>query len=294
MFRRYPYWGWLLLSLLLWCFNGYEFHLHRQALLPERMARAINNDLQHREGIFEEFIKEQNVIRRIFSDSLTSTESDRINKLPFYIFGYNGDSLRFWNTNTLIPGVSDSAMEKFVILRNEKGVFIAKCLKPLPSGNKRLVLLFPVLITYPLENNYLKSHFVASDYIPLKTKIIPVENAITGDYPVTLNGNFTICYLRFNPQDIQKWSPNSTFIALLILALLFSLSWIQLMAIYFTRNKSPLTGFITTLTIIIVIRFLLYTYGLPFNLETLTFFSPQLYASSIYLSSFGDLCINTL
>jgi two-component system nitrogen regulation sensor histidine kinase NtrY len=296
MFRRYPYWGWLLLSLLLWCINGYQFRLHRQALLPERMAHAVNKDLQYKEGIFDGFAQhEQDFIRRMFADSLTEKESGEINKLPFYLFCYSGDTLKLWNTNTIIPGVSDSALGREVILRNEKGVFIAKSIKPFAyDDHKRLVALFPVVITYPVENNYLKSHFAASDYIPLTTKIISADSAVKGDYPVTLRPDFTVFYLHFNPQDIQKWSPNSLFIFMLILAILASLSWIQLMSIYITRKKSPFAGFITILTIILLFRSLLYIYGLPFNLDTLTFFSPLLYASSIYLSSFGDLCINTL
>ena len=78
MFRRYPYWGWLLLSLILWCLNGYNFHLHRQDMLPERMARAVYTDLKHREDVFEGFKLEHDIIRRMFSDSLTTRESERI------------------------------------------------------------------------------------------------------------------------------------------------------------------------------------------------------------------------
>ena len=296
MFRRYPYWGWLLLSLLLWCINGYNFHRHRQALLPEKMAHAVNADLQHREEVFEGFISgEQDFIRRIFVDSITENESVQLSKLPFYIFGYDKDSLRYWNTNIVIGAINDSARNRLVLLRNEKGVFIEKCIDlTFLNGNKKFVVLFPVLITYPLDNDYLKSHFVASDYIPVKTKIIVPGDASTDEYRITMRGNTTVFSLRFNPQDIQKWTPDALFIAMLIAALLATISWIQLMIISLSRKRSPMTGFIITVTIIIIIRALLYVFGLPFYLDTLTFFSPRLYASSMYLSSFGDLFINTL
>ena len=296
MFRKYPYWGWLLLSLILWCINGYNFHLHRQDMLPERMARAVNSDLKHREDVFEGFILEHDIIRRMFSDSLTEKESDRINKFPFYIYGYDNDTLKFRNTNIYIPGCSDSALGKAVVLRNDKGVFIAKCIRPSNmDDHKRLLVLLPVLITYPLENDYLKSHFVASDYIPVKTKIIiPGGGATEGSYPVIIRGNITVLYLHFNPADVQRWIPDPAFLFMLIAALVMSISWVQLMTIHFTRNKSPLTGFVITLALVVAFRALLYIYGLPFNLDTLTFFSPRLYASSRYLSSFGDLFISTL
>ncbi len=293
MLRRYPYWGWLLLSLLLWCINGYKFRLHRQSILPERMARTVTKDLQQRIDVFEGFVREHDKIRRMFSDSLTEKESSQINKLPFYIFGYDRDTLKFWNTNSVIAGSNDSASGKTIILRNEKGVFIARYIK-LPFEHRQLVVLFPVMITYPLENNYLKSHFVASEYIPVKTKIIAPEGNPAGAYSITVHGNHTLFYLRFNPQEIQKWIPDTLFIIMLIMAVLASMFWIQLMVIHLTRNISRLAGFGITLIIVGSLRALLYLYGLPFNLDTLNFFSPSLYASSKYLSSFGDLFINTL
>ena len=295
MFRRYPYWGWFLLCVVLWCINGYHFHMHRQAMLPERMAHAVNNDLKHREDVYEGFILEEDIIRRMYADSLTTRETGRINGFPFYIYCYDNDSLKYWNTNTVIVPPNDTALGRAVILRNEKGVFVEKCIKPaFLTGNKRIVALFPVLITYPLENDYLKSHFLASEYIPVKTKILAAEKGMPGDYVVKLRGDINICYLRFNPQDIQKWIPDALFIIMLIAAILATISWVQLMTIHLTRNRSFLAGLLIVVSIIALIRILLYTYGLPFNLDTLTFFSPRLYASNKYLSSFGDLFINTL
>ena len=295
MFRKYPYWGWLILSLILWCINGYNFHLHRQDMLPERMARAVNSDLKHREDVFEGFKLESDILRRMFSDSLTGKEEDRINKFPFYIYCYDNGTLKFWNTNVIIPACSDSALGKTVILQNEKGVFIAECIQPASMDeHKRILALFPILITYPLENDYLKSHFVASDYIPVKTKIITNGSPQEGLYPVIMRGNNTVFYLRFNQADVQKWIPDTFFILMLIAAMIMSVSWIQLMIIRVTRNISPLVGFIITVVLVIIFRIYLYTYGLPFNLDSLTIFSPGLYASSKYLSSFGDLFINTL
>ena len=295
MFRRYPYWGWLLLSLILWCINGYQFHLHRQAMLPERMARAVNKDLQRREDAFQVFIKDGDMVRRLFVDSLGEDESDQLNKEPFYVFAYHGDTLKQWNTNTVIAEHIDSLNGKTSILRNDKGVYVVKHLDPVSGDvSKHLVVLFPVLINYPLENSYLKSHFVASDYIPVTTKIISPDDHTNGDYPIILHGEQEMLHLRFDEQAIQKWIPDPLFISLLLLALIATMSWIQLMIIYLTRNRSSMTGFVITLTLIAIIRLLLFYFGLPFNLDTLNFFSPSLYASSKYLSSFGDLFIDTL
>lgn len=295
MLRRYPYWGWLLISLTLWCISAYHFHQHRESFLPERMGRAVNSELQRQENIFDEFIKDEDLVRRMFSDSLTQQETEQIVGYPFFVFAYEEDSLLAWNTNTIIAGDKDTLTDTALILRNEKGVFIERVIGiPDSNSSKRIVVLFPVVITYPLENDYLKSHFVASSYIPIQTQVIAKDKYVSGDYPIFMHENIPVCYLHFNPDDVQKWVPNWFFIALLISAVFTSLSWIQLMTMYLTRNKSSVTAFFITFFIIVLIRWLLYTYGLPFNLGTLTFFSPLLYASSKYLSSFGDLFINTL
>ena len=295
MFRRFPYWGWLLLSLILWCINGYQFHLHRQAMLPERMARAVNKDLQRRDDAFRQFIAGKDLIRRMLSDSLTENEADHINKLSFYVFGFENDTLKAWNTNAVSPARNDSLTGNTTILRNETGVYIRKYVHPFDGDNTRLlVVLYPILTTYPLENSYLKSHFAASDYIPVKTKILPPDGAPSDAFPVVIHGDEHLFALQFNPQEIQKWVPDPLFIFMLILAVAFSIAWLQLMIIYLTRSMSPLSGFIITTALILAVRFLLFQYGIPFNMDTLNFFSPSLYASSKYLSSFGDLFIDTL
>ena len=295
MFRRYPYWGWLVLSLLLWCINGYNYHLHRRDMLPEQMTRTVANDLGHREDVFEGFAQEHDLIRRLFTDSLSERESEKVNNFPFYVYAYDRDSLKYWNTSVFTPAYNDSLLGRTVLLRNENGIFIARCLaQPALGAKKRLVILFPVFISYPLENDYLKTHFSASGNIPVTTKILSPRSPHTGAYPVAMRGGDVVFYLQFNPEDVQKWVPSTLFILMLLAALIVSISWLQLMVIYLTRNKSSLTGLIITLSLVTAFRALLYFYGLPFNLDTLNFFSPSLYASSKFLSSFGDLFINTL
>ena len=293
MFRRYPYWGWLLLCILLWCLSGYYFHQRQTELSPEKMARAVNRDLQQKESIFSNFISDTRLTHRLFTDSLSDQEAERIDNFPFYIYTFINDTLKHWNTNSVLTGSSDTALNKAVILKNDRGVFVAKCLNITFNNNKnRLVVLYPIVTTYPLENDYLKSEFVASDYIPLKTKIITSQNPVSGGYPVKMKANTPVFYMVFSPEQIQKWIPDLFFIALLISSLIATMSWIQLMIIFLTR-KSSWMGFFLTLLVIALFRSALYAYGLPFNLDTLLLFSPRLYASSKYLSSFGDLAINT-
>ena len=293
MLRRYPYWGWLLLSIVLWSINIIHFHGHRQEMLPEEMARVINKDLVRRESAFENFLKDKDFIRRLFADSISDKEEQHINEQPFYIYGYDSSALVFWNNNSIIGSFADTLVGKTTLKVNQKGVFVKRCFSlPFLDSKKKLVVFFPIVISYPLQNDYLHSHFAASDYIPVKTKINPTPTGTADEYKITLHDNNTVGYLTFNPTDIQKWNPDALLIAMLIVAILTSISWIQLMAIHITRKRSPFLGFAIILAIILLLRGLLYKYGMPFNLDALTMFSPRLYASSIYLSSLGDLFIN--
>ena len=110
------------------------------------------------------------------------------------------------------------------MVKNEKGVFLEKCVTlPQMPGNKKLVILFPVLITYPLENDYLKSHFVASDDIPVSTAVVGINQRAADTYPVSLHDGLQVFNLQFNQHDIQKWIPDTVFVALLIMVLLASI-----------------------------------------------------------------------
>ncbi|GAA4464169.1 HAMP domain-containing sensor histidine kinase [Nemorincola caseinilytica] len=293
MFRRYPYWGWLLLCVLLWSITGYYFYTHTQETTPVRMTAAVNSDMHNREAAFDKLISDEALVSRMFSDSLSLQEVKRISDMPFYVFAYEHNYLKFWNTNAIIPLRSDTGNGRPVLLTNDRGVFVQKSIKA-PRGARQLVVMFPVLITYPVENDHLRSHFVASAHIPATTRVLPVNGRPGGSFPVTMNDGKTLFYLVYNIQDIQKWSPGPVFIALLALAVLLSISWVHLIIIYLMRNRSSLVGFFSTLAVIVALRTYLYMAGPPFHLDTLLFFSPLLYASSSALPSFGDLFINTL
>ena len=293
MLRRYPYWGWLLLSAILWTVNVMHIRGHRQEMLPEKMARAVNSDLQRREGYFESFIKEKDLIRRIFDDSLTQNESATVNALPFYVYAYDSSDLVFWNNNSIIATFHDSMVGKVTVRTNQKGVFIRKCLAlPYLGGSKKLVVFFPVLITYPLQNDYLHTHFVASDYIPVSTRINTQPTGAPDEYRISLNDDKPVGYLVFNPADIQKWTPDTLLLVMLAAAILATICWVQLVVIHVARTTSVALAAFLLVVAIVAGRFILYASGGWFNLNTLLLFSPRLYASSSYLSSLGDLFIN--
>jgi two-component system, NtrC family, nitrogen regulation sensor histidine kinase NtrY len=270
MFRRYPYWGWLLICVLLWSGSGYYYYAQNQQTYPAHMARAVNEDLQKREAAFNTLAGRPDLIGRMFSDSLSLQEVTELSNQPFYVFAYHNNYLRFWNTNTILPEHVDTTYGAASLVTNERGIFVQRTMRGGGNG-KRLVVIYPVRYSYPVENDYLRSHFVASEHIPVSTRVMPASGRPGGSWPVAMSNGKPLFYLIFNMSDIQKWMPGSLFISLLALTLLASISWIHLMIIHLTRNRSSLVGFIATLLVIIVVRTYLYMAGPPFNMDTLLF-----------------------
>lgn len=291
MFKKYPYWGWLIIGIVLWCITGYRYYAAQRQLQPINMAHTIGKDLAERKNAFTSFLNDKKLLNNIFTDSLAESDATSLEKYPFYIFAYTNDSLVYWNTNEALVDCVATDKSRDLLLRNQKGVFIQTCVSLNTANSKRkLTVLFPIVITYPRENEYLRSHFLADDDIPVSTQILTVP--AVGSIPVyTTRGNPDF-HIIINEDDIQQHVPETTIIALIIISLIVSISWIHLMMIELAKKKGGVIGFAATVGIIIVLRGLTYLLGLPFGLRNIKLFSPILFATSGFLPSLGDLLLN--
>lgn len=294
MFKRYPYQGWLLLSILLWCLAGYRYYVGTRALLPSNMAHVIEKDLNRKEEQFRQLLKDEDLVKRMVSEKLTENEVEKLTGLPYHIYAYENEALIFWNNNKILADCNYTiGNDKNNLLNSDRGFYLRKCITPsYIDKRKKLTILFPVLVSYPINNSYLQSHFAAGSYIPVDTRILtrPAANS----YEVKSIDGRTKFYLVFSGNNIPYWQPDNVMIGLLVLAMLFTIGWIHLLTIYLTRNKSYWVGFSLTVLLVFFLRIATYLFGLPFNLENLPIFSPQLYASSAILKSLGDVLLNVL
>ncbi len=291
MLRRYPYLGWLLLSILFWSFAAYWFTTRNYDMQPAAMAKSVKDDLWHKENEVQKIIDDKELIQKIFSERLADYDVKELIDLPYGIYAYRKGNLIFWNNNKTLVACADTGDNRLVF--NERGVFVQKCFSAdyLPRGSQ-LTVLFPVLIQYPFENKYLKSRFEAGEHIPIETRISP--NAVKGGYAIAdINGK-TIFYLKFNEAAIAGWIPDVLMIGLLLAALLATIVWLQLISVTISRKRSPFIGFAMTLALVIGVRILTYKFGLPFHLQQLPIFSSSLYATSALHPSLGDLLLNAL
>jgi two-component system nitrogen regulation sensor histidine kinase NtrY len=290
MFKKYPYKGWLLVSILLWCVAGYRYYIKNNEVTPANMAESVQSDLQDKQQEFERTALNKQLVDKIFTNKLSEQDVQELSELSFFIYAYENDELIFWNSNEMLADCSEGHAETGILLNADKGTFVKECINI--DAHRKITVLYPILIKYPFENSYLRSHFEAEDYIPVNTGISIRKTQ--GSYVVKdVKGKISF-YLSFPDSNMPVWVPGKILIWTLTLALLTTIFWVQLITIYITRKRSLTVGFLFTIFAVIGIRALTYVFGLPFNLSNLPIFSPLLYASSSFLPSLGDLLINAL
>lgn len=257
------------------------------------MAETIETDLQNKERAFAQIQDDKELLNRIFTGTLSATDVTRLTRQAYGIYAYRNDTIVFWNNNKILADCEPPRPKDPVLFQNERGKFVKECITP--DSNKRnqqIVVLLPVVTQYPFENSYLQSSFIAADYIPLNTVI--QSRASKSGYAIKSTEGKTLFYTKFNSKTLPEWKPGPVIVSMLLLAILFTVFWLQLIITWYARSKSYWTGFFLLGGIILVFRVLTYYFGLPFNLDLLPIFRPELYATSILLDSLGQLVINTL
>lgn len=261
---------------------------------PAQMAAAIEKDLQNKQKGFGRLLSDKELVQRIFAEKLTNNDIKQLTALPYHVYAYRYGTLIFWNNNKTLESCNNgSYTTKSQVLFNERGVYIKQCI--IPEGkdkNMLLTVLFPVVKNFPFENKYLVSHFEAGNHVPMSTRIL--SNPVKGGYAVKDVSGADVFYLKFNSADLSVWMPDTPMLGLMLAAMLSSIIWLQLISIGLSRRRSHILGLAMTIAIVVGLRLLSYTTGLPFNLESMPVFDSRLYASSAFLKSLGDLLLNAL
>lgn len=262
--------------------------------MPEHMAVLVENDLQKKEADFSQVLNDTALLNRIYSGTLTVQDVTYLSGQDYGIYAYRSDTIIFWNNNKVLAGCEPpTSYNEGYLFNNERGKFVKECIIPdTASANELLVVLYPVVTLYPFENSYLKSSYSAGEYIPVNTSVLTREKA--GSFAVKNSNDKTVFHLFFNPDSLPVWQPGTIFIILILAALLFTIFWVQAITTYHTRKDAFWKGLLILLLVIGTFRTLTYMLGLPFNLETLPIFRPQLYATSSWLNSLGQLFINAV
>lgn len=295
MFKRYPYWGWLLICLLLYAAAGLRHYRNVRRAAPAQMAQLAGRDIRERLAAWQQVRADTALMARIFSGQLSDQDVKRLTAQPFYINAYENGELIFWNNNTLLTACDSIQRHAGSgVLRSGKNVLFAVCDTLPPAARHRVIAVaIPVAWVYPFENEYLRSHWAASGIIPAGTETAQQPEA--GWLPVQITAGKAAFYVHFPPEELHKPPPpDSGTIWLFVAATIAWAFWLQLVVLHTARTRSPAAGLALLVAVIAAVRILVYFTGLPLHLQELELFSPRLYASSRLLPSLGDLLLNKI
>ena len=290
MLRKRPYLILLLLSALLWCAAAWR-HARVHRFSAATAAKIISADLSRREAEVSGFLEARpGFVQRAAAGALTESEAAGFADLPAAIFIYNNDTLRSWNNASAAP-VTPAALPAKGWLRQDGAVYSPRVSLPLPGvSGVKAVVLYPVLTAYPFENDYLVSHYNASQRIPPSAQLS--DTAAAGSAPVLASDQAIAGYISLSDQEAAHHMPDVLLTLLVLFALAALMAAIQSAATALWRQKRVLPAGLLLVGITVALRALLYKTGLPFELDEWPLFSPLLYASSALHPSLGDLLLN--
>ncbi|HET8964448.1 MAG TPA: hypothetical protein VFM99_11140, partial [Chitinophagales bacterium] len=207
---------------------------------------------------------------------------------------YESDTLKFWSDNSIAVEnwIKEVCLDtKMAKLHN--GWFEVMHPHTNSTTTKTIVGLVLIKNEFPYQNKYLTNEFQKDFHLPAETKLITdnsySKNAINnreGDYLFSLK--FTID----NPVSLASY-----------LACFFNLTAFLLMVLYLKNQSFALVGKISKNTciflftgVLLVARYFTIRFNFPESFYCFDLFHPKIYAdaSSIWLSSLGDLLINII
>lgn len=275
------------------------FLLGQMAFWVYQSQSPVSSDAKYR-GIIQNRIlqeiknlaTESHEVSLLFQEShiISLVELKKKHQYPCLIF--KNENLIFWSDYHFIPDynlISGNYQVQFFDLKN--GMFLAyrEFFKTSEGNNIEIYTFLPLYTRYNIENTYLQSSY-NSIFLP-KVGISNEKNAYA---IVDENGEFLFS-LRY---DSEQESPN-------LFWFIVSLTGFMIAFVYFFvfvwkwRNfflKEKLYDIFCVLVGIyfVFLRWLMLKNQIPFAFLEWDLFNPQLYASSFWSPSLGDLALNLL
>ncbi len=256
----------------------------------QTLGKQIEGDLDRQLQSADALADEQDLIRSALNQKLSVSQVDSLVSLPYAVFIYRQQELRFWNEThhgNPAPRFPDKTPVPF---QNRNGYYIAYQ-RDLP-GSDRIHLLFlcKVKNDFGVRNRYLTKNFLVSDR-ENDFNIELLMQSKPGAVPLTLRGAVQY-YLHQNNNNQTVIDQNGWRLAFRALFfLLFGLS-IHTFGKILAKKRKGLAVYFFLLFTIIAIRSATYIFGFPNNLREFSLFSPEYFSVDIINRSLGDLFVN--
>jgi two-component system, NtrC family, nitrogen regulation sensor histidine kinase NtrY len=207
-------------------------------------------------------------------------------KKGFSFFYYNNKELIRWSDNeTEIPASFSDSLDNNSLVHLSNGwyeVFTKS------FNGKKVTGLLLIKKEYPFENNYLVSHFNPSLHLPERAQL----SMTNGDaFPVQSISGKTLFSITLNPKSLapEKFSANAWLELSAYLAFLFAVFFF-----FVQRTGFRFIHLIGIAMLLFLLRFVMISKDVPYELYATGFFSPKYYGSSYFFNSTGDLLLNTI
>lgn len=262
---------------------------------PEKVARILKEYILGQEQSFNIILNDTATVAAIINDAPSPLKRQLLSDAQG-IFAYQVNDLGnpvkiFWNTNKMSPENDDILKPDGSYLVNyQNGVFeLVKTSLTVKQQRYFFVMLIPIRWQYPMENEYLHSHFAVNEAIDKEYAI----GGIGEGAPVVNSTGKTLFSVREISQRLSD-SPAGFSIFLRVIAVLFFLVFINNVASETGRKRNFRSGFLVLLTGFLAFRIIVYVLPFPFSYRDLSLFDPKHYNGGIINRSLGDLLANAL
>jgi signal transduction histidine kinase len=282
----------VILFIAAWGFNIYS----GSNASVKYFDNAIQSFLQKSEKDCNSFLEDTSLIYKLASQKYSQKDLDKLIEKKYAVFIYekgNKYKLKFWNNQraSLPP---DSLLQKkesnyYCILNNGQYEVISATLTWQKNNDILVVALLPIHRQYFIANSNLQPEFVN---IPGAESKVRIAQHVT-EFPVKNISGTVLFYLE------KKAGYNiigDNWFSQILIAVAFFLLLLVLhnLANAITIRFGMAKGIIFLVTIVLLLRIIIYIDPSLLNLRQYELFDPRIYGSNFVLRSLGDLLINSL
>ncbi|MEO5648010.1 MAG: hypothetical protein ABIQ56_06585, partial [Chitinophagaceae bacterium] len=263
----------------------------------ESIQQLIQRDIHQKQDEFDGIAHDTALINKLatrnYDETLLKEYTDK--EIYFFINRVNPfleEVPLFWNTQVIQPDANTSLLgEGTHFARLVNGWYVIQThIRDVQDGTKlKIIGLIPVKWQYYTDYRYLENSFHAMENIENRFDI----NRMAGAASVKDKVGNVLFYLQ-QKNDATVVTNNIFAIWLRIIAALFVLLYIHVIATNIVAKKGILRGFLFLFITVFVLRSISYFLPIPLNLRQLELFDPAIYGSNFILRSLGDLFINAL
>src|ERR1700722_19780428 len=293
IFRRNIY---LLLAAFVLFFRGYLLNVYFSSDASVTVLRnSIESLLQERQKDFGSVTGDTALIHRFLGHTYSRTDLEKFAERKYGLFLYTPDTagdlrLVFWSDQRSLPTpalLDGRDSTGFIQLSNGQYDFMRRTVPDSRGRQAVAVALIPVRWQYYISNPNLTPEFVDNLSAEDRVQIV----ATPTDFPVRDSRGEILFYLQKKP-GYHAPAHNWPIPFVILLGPLLLLIIIHNIAHSVRENWGVAWGIGFLVTIIILLRFLIYASPDLLNLRQFELFDPTIYGSSIILNSLGDLVIN--